>query len=401
MEDIFEKELQKSTVFQDRNVLSAHYVPDNLLYREKEIQKIMEGLAPALSKKRTHNLFIYGKTGVGKTAATRYVINKLVQVKSKYNVNVDSMYINCRIVNTKYQVLLKCAEYTNPTESFIGYPFSHLFSKVADYLKKYSMNFIIVLDEIDKVKELDDLIYTLTRANDEMGNAHIQIVGISNNVNFKKELDPRTKSTLCEEEMIFPTYNADQLRNILEWRVKRGYKEGVVSEGAISLASALAAQESGDARYALKLMLKAGEITDSAGDTKVTESQVQKARKGVEEEIVYEMIETLPEHEKIALYSIAQLTATGKSYNKLNGSPSEVIFSGEVFEKYENVCSKMGKDARSARWCREYINNIEMLGLITTTLSGKGVRGNTTLIKLAFPADKIIGVIEKNLGVNK
>jgi cell division control protein 6 len=401
MEDIFEKELQKSTVFQDRNVLSAHYVPETLPYREKEIKKIMESLAPALSRKRTHNLFIYGKTGVGKTAATRYVIEKLIQVKSKYNVNVDSIYINCRIINTKYQVLLKCAEYTNPTENFMGFPFSHLFSKFTDNLRKYKMNFVVVLDEIDKVKDLDDLMYTLTRSNDEMADSHMQIVGISNNVNFKKELDPRTMSTLCEEEMIFPPYNADQLRNILGLRVKNGYKKGVVSEGSINLASALAAQESGDARYALKLMLKAGEIADSAEEAVIKEEHVQKARKGVEEEIVYEIIDTLPEHQKIALYSIAQLTANGRNYSKLDGKPSNVIFSGEVYEKYEGMCNKIGKDARSARWCREYINDLEMLGLITTTLSGKGVRGNTTLIKLAFPSNKIIGVLEKSLGVGK
>jgi Cdc6-like AAA superfamily ATPase len=38
-----------------------------------------------------------------------------------------------------------------------------------------------------------------------------------------------------------------------------------------------------------------------------------------------------------------------------------------------------------------------MLGLITISLSGKGVRGNTTLIRLAFPANKVKEVIEKRL----
>lgn len=403
MEDIFEKELQKSTLFLDRNVLSPHYVPDYLPYREGEIEKIMKSLAPALSGKRTHNLFVYGGTGVGKTAVTKHVIEKLIQVKEKYKVNVDSLYINCRIQNTKYQVLLKCAEYTNPSENFIGFPFSHLFDKFIAHLKKNSMNFIVVLDELDKVKNLDDLMYTLTRANDEMQNAHIQIVGITNNVTFKDELDPRSRSTLCEEEMIFPPYNADQLTEILNQRAKYGFREGSVDPSAVSLAAALAAQESGDARYALKLLLKAGEIADTNGQPKIVDKDVTKAKKGVEEDIVYEMIDRMPEHQKVALYSIARLTIDGSKYNRLGekgNNKDKVLFSGEVYENYEAVCNSLGKDARSARWCREYITDLEMRGLITTTMSGKGIRGNTTLIKLAFPPDKIISVVEKSLKPN-
>lgn len=396
MEDIFEKELQKPSLFLDRNVLSPHYIPETLPFREKEIEKIMKILAPALSGKRTHNLFIYGETGVGKTAATKHVINKLIQVKEKYNVEVDTLYVNCRILNTKYQVMLKCAEYCNPNDTFLGFPFSHLFDKFIGHLKKNGTRFVVVLDELDKVKNLDDLIYTLTRANDELDNAHIQVIGITNNLKFKDALDPRSKSTLCEEEMIFPTYNADQLKEILKQRAKQGFKSGTIDESAINLASALAAQESGDARYALKLLLKAGEIADTDGKS-VSDKHVIKARKGVEEEIVYEMINQLAEHKKIVLYSIALLSQEGSHYTKLSGmSNNTVFFSGEVYERYENICKQLDRKTRSARWCREYINDLDMLGLITTTISGKGIRGNTTLIKLAFPGEKVKSVIEKS-----
>jgi cell division control protein 6 len=224
------------------------------------------------------------------------------------------------------------------------------------------------------------------------------VLGITNNVTFKKELDPRSKSTLCEQEIVFPPYNANQLQAILKQRVKLGFKEGTVDDAAVNLASALAAQESGDARYALNLILKAGEITDDEGSKKVTEAHVSRARKAVEEEIVYEMIVNLPEHEKLVLYAIAILTAEGGHYHRLDGTADErVLFSGEVYEKYESVCRELDKSPRSARWCREYINDLDMLGLITISLSGKGVRGNTTLIRLAFPANKVKEVIKKRL----
>jgi cell division control protein 6 len=397
MDDIFEKEMQKNTVFLDRNVMSPHYIPETLPHREKQIEQIMKILAPALSGKSLNNLFLYGKTGTGKTSATKHVVEKLLQVREKYGAAVDCIYVNCRNLNTKYQVMLKCAEYCAPGEVFIGYPFSHLFGRILKYVGEKNTTFIVVLDEIDKVKNLDDLVYSLTRANDELEAGRIAILGITNNAAFKQELDPRSRSTLCEVEMVFPPYNAVQLNAILGQRAKLGFKDGVVDASAVSLASALAAQESGDARYALRLLLKAGEIADDERIGVINDDHVKRARHGVEEEIVYEVINTLPDHPKIVLHAIALLTKEGGHYASLDGSINEdILFSGEVYEKYENLCRKLSKDARSARWCREYINELEMLGLITTTISGKGVRGNTTLIRLAFPPEKVCGVIEKH-----
>ncbi|NYZ79951.1 AAA family ATPase [Candidatus Micrarchaeota archaeon] len=399
MDDIFEKEMQKSTVFTDRNVLSAHYVPDVLPHREKEIEKIMKTLAPALKGTNYSNLFIYGKTGTGKTATTRHVLDRLMQVKEKYNANVDAIYVNCRISNTKYQVVLKFAEHCVPNENFLGYPLQHLLDKTMKTISENNTNVVIVLDELDKVKSLDDLMYTLTRANDELKKGHIGLIGITNNVLFKKELDPRSKSTLCEDEMVFAPYNAEQLREILKQRADMGYRKNAIGDAAIDYAAALSAQESGDARYALKLLLKAGEIADGDKAGKITEDHIKRARKGVEEEIVLDLINTLPKQQQIVLYAIAALTSEAGKYQRLDGSHDEkILFSGEVFEKYERLCHTFGQESRSARWCREYINDLEMLGLITTTQSGKGYRGNTTLIRLAFAADKIKKAVESKIG---
>ena len=396
MEDIFEKEINKETIFLDRNVLSPHYIPANLPHREKEVEKIMKNLAPLLSGKRTNNLFIYGKTGTGKTASTRLVIEKLLGVKEKYKVNVDVIYINSKVINTKYQVLLKVIEHLESKENYLGYPFSHLYDKMLKTINKKKEHVIVILDEIDRIKSLDDLIYTLTRANDELSSGRLSIIGITNNVMMKKKLDPRTKSTLCEEEMIFAPYNAEQLEDILRQRVKQGFKEGAVDDSAINYAAALAAQESGDARYALKLILKAGEIADEKKEKRVTDKDVLKARKGVEEEIVMEAINTLPEHQKIMLYAIALLSKSKAHYSRLDGTHEEnILFTGEIYDKYESLCNQLGKEARSTRWGKEYINELEMLGLLTQTLSGKGMRGNTTLVRLVYSPDKIKNAIEK------
>lgn len=395
MENIFEKEINRKTIFEDRNILSPHYIPDHLPYRDNEITTVMKLIAPALSQKRPSNLFIYGKTGVGKTAVVKHVLEKLNETKEKYQANVGSLYLNCRVHNTKYQVMLKLAQIAKPDENFLGLSSTHLYEKFTEYVDQ-GIVFIVVLDEIDKVKDLNELMYSLTRANDDLKNGHIGLIGISNNINFKENLDPRSKSTLCQDEMVFAPYNAEQLNAILSERAKKGFKEGFVTDGAISLASAFAAQESGDARYALRMLLKAGELADS-DNKKVTEEYVKMARSAVEEDIVIELINTLPEHQIIVLYAIASLTEEGSKYQRLTDNGDKVLFSGEAYEGYENLCKKWKIASRSARWFREYLNELEMMGLITTTLSGPGIRGNTRLIRLAFPPAKVKSAVEKRL----
>ena len=393
MENLFEKEMRRSTIFEDRNVLSLHYLPGHLPYRENEITKVMKVIAPALSQKRPSNLFLYGKTGVGKTAVVKHVMEKLDETKKKYEAKVDSIYLNCRTHNTKYQVMLKLAQRAEPNESFLGLSSTHLYERFQEYVDS-GIVFIVVLDEIDKVKDLDELMYSLTRANDDLKRGHIGLVGISNKIDFKEKLDPRSKSTLCQDEMVFAPYNAEQLGAILSDRAAVGFRKGYVTDGAVKLAAAFAAQESGDARYALRLLLKAGEFAD-AEDKRLVEDYVKKARSAVEEDIVIELINTLPEHQSIVLYAIANLTARGSKYRRLTDNGERLLFSGEAYEGYEQMCKRLKTTARSARWFREYLNELDMMGLITMAMSGQGIRGNTRLIKLSFPAEKVRAAVEK------
>mgnify|MGYP001561687879 CR=1 FL=1 len=197
--------------------------------------------------------------------------------------------------------------------------------------------------------------------------------------------------------MIFPPYNAEQLHTILEQRVKEAFIPNGVDHGAIALASAIAAQESGDARTAIKLLLRAGELADDEKVSQIKDVHVKAARSSVEQEIILEHVTVLPEHEKLVLYTIAALSLQRKPLQTLSGVKAEgVLYSGEVYEEYERMAKKFKfNDPVSARWYREYINQLEMYGMIVTTQSGPGVKGQTRFIKLKVDAKKIKEVLEK------
>ncbi len=394
MSEPFSNILKESQIFANRDVLSPHYIPDSLLFRDKQISSIVKYITPSLKGERGRNLFIYGKTGTGKTSCMRYVIEK---IKAIPEVKARISYINCRIYNSRFRVLSKIISDNLPTYAKRGYGIVELYEKLINWIEEDGKIFVVVLDEIDMVKDLDDLIYTLTRANSDIRSGGITIVGISNKISFKDELDPRSLSTLYENELVFPPYNSNELAAILKQRAELGFKKDVIDQAAINLAAAISAKESGDARFALKILSKAGEIAEEESRPKVTTKEIEEASRSAEEDVAYELISTLPEHQKLVIYAIALLTLQGSRYKKLMDGAETYLFSGEVYDKYVDVSNALNKDPKSSRWYRKYLADLEMQGLIATYESGKGIRGHTKLIKLSYSPEKIKSTIEKEL----
>jgi cell division control protein 6 len=390
----FSNLLKESQIFANREVLSPHYIPDNLLFRDKQIESIIKALTPAFKGSRGRNLFIYGKTGTGKTSCMRYVIDKAKEIEE---VKAKISYINCRIYNSRYRVLGKIISDHLPSYAKRGYSIVDIYEKIINWIEEDGKILVVVLDEIDTVRDLDDLIYTLTRGNSDIKAGGITIVGISNKISFKENLDPRSISTLYETEIVFPPYNSVELTAILKQRASMGFKPGVVEPEAISLAAAIAAKESGDARLALTIISKAGELAEERSLQKITAAEVEEASKSAEEEVAYELVSTLPEHQKLVIYAIALLTLKGGRYKKLTDDDENYLFSGEIYSKYAAVAASLNKEPKSSRWYRKYIADLDMQGLITTYESGKGIRGHTKLIKLSYSPERIKETVEKSI----
>ncbi len=426
---LFDAELKDRGVFKNLSVLSPHYVPKELPYRNHEIKLVTRILAPVFGDCKPNNLFIYGKTGTGKTSVVKRVAQAFEEVvsdkaRNKKKVKSHVSYMNCRLgYNSKYQVMIKILEDEKfQSEDILKSPIegikngrlhgrspTELYDRLKKVVEANALRLITVLDEVDMIKDVDDLIYMLTRINDEIEEVQINgqvkrgsvsIIGISNKYSFKNHLDPRTKSTLCEEELVFKPYNAKQLKTILVHRVKLGFKARSIAESNIGLIAAYAAQTNGDARYALKLLQTAGEIALSNKRKRVKRDDVRDAKTRVEEDIIFELITTLPEHQQITLYSIADRIIRGSQYKRLSEHPTDVLFSGEVYENYEKICKAFNRNPRTMRWFGEYLKELEMLGLVTLSISGSGIRGNTTLIRLGSQPDYIKKIVENSLGLN-
>ncbi len=386
--------LKESTIFANRAVLSPHHMPKKLVFREREILAIEKAIAPALKGERGRNLFIYGKTGSGKTSCTQYVVNEVREVQ---NSGAFVSYVNCRIYNSRYRVLNKIINDQIPSYARRGFGTINLYEKLTTWVEENDKILVAALDEIDVIKDLDDLIYTLTRINSELRSGGVSIVGISNKVSFKEDLDPRSLSSLYENELVFPSYNAKELYAIIKDRADEGFKSGVIDEEIVHYISAGCAREGGDARLALKVLTKAGELTEDRHLPRVTMKEAEEAMRISEDEIVFELITTLPEHQKFVLYAIVLLTTGGGTYKKLTDGADTYLFSGEVYNRYKSITQSIHKEPKSERWYRKYLTELSMQGLIASYESGKGIRGHTKLIKLLTTPKRTKDVLEKEL----
>lgn len=377
LEGVFNHFLGSAGVFRDREVLRHDYIPESLPHREEQIRHLGEMVAPVLKGARCSNIFIYGKTGTGKTAVTKYVLNKLGQKAAELGSPVKVCYINCRLASTEYRVFSNMCDAVNVNIPFTGLALGEVFDRFKNGLDARKLILIAVLDEIDAlVKERGDiLLYELTRINETLRGSKTTVVGISNDLRFKEFLDPRVLSSLSEEEIVFQPYKADELLDILTERAKLAFDDGMLLEGALGLCAALAAAEHGDARRALDLLRVAGELAERERVKNVNEGHIRLAEKRIEHDRVFEAIKNLPSHSKSVLCSVYLLSKTGVRR----------IVTGEIYEIYCELCEQIGMAPLTQRRVSDLINELDSLGLLNTQVVSMGRYGRTKKIRLSIP----------------
>nr|MDO8080673.1 ORC1-type DNA replication protein [Candidatus Freyarchaeota archaeon] len=396
LDSIFEKYLSGPRIFKDREVLRPTYIPDNLPHRNKEIGRVGIILATALKSGTPSNVFLYGKTGTGKTAVVKYVLKHLAEKCREMGVLTPNyVYLNCSTVNTNYRVLAHLCENLGVDVPFTGLPTDEVYNRFISAMDSRKGLMIIVLDEVDKLvdKDGDDVLYDLTRINHSVLKvARVSIIGITNNLKFKENLDPRVLSSLGEEELVFPPYGALELQDILRERAKMSFFDGILEEpGAINFCAALAAREHGDARRALDLLRVAGEQGERLGATKITQEHVKLAQNILETDRVSEVISTLPIQSKLVLYSIYLL----------DRNKSSKITTGLVYDVYSDLCKIVNLEILGERRVSGLIAELDMLGIIVAKLKSEGRYGMTKQIKINVPAEQIKDILENDYHIKK
>lgn len=373
----------KNTIFKDKSLLQNNYQPKDIIHRDEQIKQIASILAPVLRGERPSNLFLYGKTGTGKTLSIQYVKEELMRrLKKDVDFKLNLVYLNCKlkkVSDTEYRILAEIIKKLGGEVPATGLPTQSVYSKFISLIDSEKQLIVLILDEVDQtVNVSNDFLYNLTRLNTELSKTQMCVVGISNNLTFLDELDPRVKSSLSEEEVVFPPYNALQLQEILTRRAEDGFKEGVLEEGVIAKCAAFAAREHGDARRALDLLRIAGELAERDSSKKVGLKHIDEANNKIEKDKILDVITSEPKQFQVVLDSIIKLSERQKE---------EPIFTGDVYNLYKTICLQNKLEVLTQRRVGDIIQEFDMLGIINVRVISKGRGGRMREIKLAISKD--------------
>jgi len=368
-------------IFKDKSLLQINYQPEEILHRGEQIKQIASILAPILRGEKASNLFLYGKTGTGKTLSIQYVREQLLKRVKEYDgFNIKIEYLNCKlkkVSDTEYRILAELIKKLGGEVPVTGLPTQSVYNIFIDLIDSEKQLVVLILDEIDQaVKKISsDFLYNLTRLNSELSKTQICLVGISNNLTFLDELDPRVRSSLSEEEIVFPPYNALQLQDILNKRSKGAFKENILTTGVVAKCAAFAAREHGDARRALDLLRIAGELAERDNSNKILLKHIDGANNKIERDKILDVVSSEPKQFQLVLYSIIYLLEKNKK---------DSIFTGDVYNLYADLCLKNKLEVLTQRRVSDIIQEFDMLGIINVRIISKGRGGRMREIKLAI-----------------
>lgn len=370
------------SIIKNRNVLHFTYLPDVILHRKDEQEKLTQSLLPILKQSRPSNLLIYGKPGTGKTLVVKKILTKIQQRVEKSNFPIKLIYTNSKDETTLYGLLVSIGRQLGLEKDDLpptGLATSEVFKRLLKSIEENQFNIILVIDEIDYLAHLvsktgKDILYQLTRANERLKKGSMTLVGISNDLTFKDRLDGRVISSLGEEEIVFTNYDVNQLKEILVDRIKEAFLGNVVEASALNLCAAMAGREHGDARRAIDLLRVAGEIAERQQSETVKEEHVRTASQKMEEDKEVTALKSYPLHEKLLI--VAVMKASGLS-------------TGDIFSAYKNLCKAIRQKELTQRRVTQMLGEIEMSGIISGKIVHQGIHGRTKKFTLTISPETV------------
>ncbi|EMA09543.1 MULTISPECIES: Cdc6/Cdc18 family protein [Haloarcula] len=415
--------------------LKEGHTPTTLPERQEEILKLRRSLKPAARGAGAENTFLSGKAGQGKTAAAKAELAELKAFADAQNLDLTSMFFSCEGITSSYTLACGLCEELGG-ENPNGHPMQKVLDHLWDAMNDIGGTIIIVLDEIDNLGTDDKILYSLPRARDKdyvNDDVYPSIIGISNDLQWRDNLDPAAKDSLYDDSIFFPPYDAHELRDILSRRASKAFRDtslvyetpageefeisanlddnddnsladsfeaidadrsectllrihsNVLSEDVIPLCAAYAAQDKGSARQAIKYLRKAAAIAESEGDSRVGEEHVRTAQGEAERELIIEGMEQLTTQGHLALAAVTILELGGHSE----------IRTRDVYDIYKSLSDHIDADRLAQRRMRDHLIELDMLSIIRARKSASGsVGGEAYTFELRVEPSTAIDVLE-------
>jgi cell division control protein 6 len=393
--DIVGETLARPTVFKDESPLSLEYIPTRLPHREEQMRFLTQLFRFSLENpfSTSQRVLITGDVGTGKTVLAQRFGTDLVRAAKSRKVNLQYVHVNCREgKGSLFMVIKRVLTQFEPEFPKRGFAPEELLHTLMDMLDDKNMHLILALDEAEHLIRIEGStpIYNLTRIQEERIGKPIRlsVIFILRELEYLQKLDKSTIDTLQRNIVKLDKYSSRELIDILKDRVNLAFKENVIADDVLQLVADVGGQ-SGDARYSIELLWRAGKYADAESTKHVSADHVRKAAGSVYPMLRSEYIAALSSHEKYMLLALARV---------LEDSQEAYANIGKVEREYKAVCEEYNDKPRKHTQIWKYARGLSAIGVIAASKSGEGVRGKTTLLGLQnIPASTMREQLENAL----
>jgi cell division control protein 6 len=373
------------SVFKDEAKLDINYIPRRLPHREKEHRLLMEffNFLLRFPERMTQRVIISGEVGTGKTALAQRFGADIASEAKKRGVSLRYVHVNCREYRGKlFLILQHVLAIFRPNFPRRGYSSEELLRTLVQVLDEEDAYVILTLDEFDAFidQEGSEAVYKLTRLQEMRAGKpqRISFVFILRNLKATARLDVSAKSTLQRNVISLERYPKSQLVDILNDRVAMAFAPSAVPEDVVDLVAELAVSESGNARFAIELLWRAGKYADAEDAGEVEPECVRKAVSSITPTLRRSELASLGLHEKLFLLGAARFFKENqRAYASLS----------EIEESYTVVCEEFDEQPHSHTQLWKYVQLLSALGILKAEVTEVGARGRSTHVCLpAVPA---------------
>ncbi|MDR1954921.1 MAG: AAA family ATPase [Candidatus Methanoplasma sp.] len=362
-----------SAIIKDGKKLSFEYVPEKLVHREEQMRRLETLFRPMITDGLSCSAFLTGSVGTGKTVTAKRFCEDMLKYCAANGKQMDYIFINCRIKNTEYGVLIHLIRHFDPGYPDRGFSADEMLRSFKKHIESRARPFVIILDEADMLLKSSnkDIIYQMSRFTDELrGNSSLSMILISQG-QVAEMLDDASMSSFKRANTIkFDRYTKDELKDIVRIRAEEALISGAMDGEVIDLLADIG-KGYGDARLVIEMLERAATIAEERSDGRVTADDVRSANAMIYSNVSENKLIALDTKRKLALLAIARA---------IKGDPYVSITRAE--KTYAVVCEEYGQAARKHTQFWTYVQDMEKMNLLDTIVRSEAEGGRVTYISL-------------------
>lgn len=351
----------------------------NTNVRDTEIRELSSHFAPVLREDHPCHLAVWGKTGTGKTLTCLYFLSLLAEMCQAKGIPMRQEHLDLSTPRPCFRALNDLACLVNASKRYKkGISLEELMLRIEAALSRLTGFFVLFVDECDHVRRDRDTFMTfLVRRLPQRIKAKLILVFASNRLDWPDHLDPRVRSFLKLNELIFKPYDAMDLQQILRIRAEKALQPGALEAGVIEKIAGLASRDHGDARQAVALLARGAYLAEKAG-SHITLELVDEGVTELNRDRYLTLIRSSPPQLQAALAAIIEASAT-----------REHPGSGEAYDAYQRFCGRVSLRPLTGRAFGDLVAELDMYSFIRSRVLSKGRYGRTREITLDLPGSLV------------